>query len=131
MDFRHQITAKAGLADVDVDALVLVIGERQDPALARPLAALIENAVSDGDLVLKKGKVLYAYQPAGIAARRVAIVVAGDETAKSFKAAVGAGLGALKSSGAKTVGIAALHGPLDAALAEAAVVVAGDASYLY
>jgi leucyl aminopeptidase len=75
--------------------------------------------------------VLYAYQPAGIAARRLAIVVAGDDSAKSFKAAVGAGLGALKSSGAKTVGIAALDGGIGAAHAEAAVIAAADASYVY
>ncbi len=130
MDFRHQTAAAAGLADVDVDALVLVIGEHPDPALARPLAGLVEKAVSDGDLVLKKGKALYAYQPAGVAARRVAIVVAGDDSAKSFKAALAAGLGALKSSGAKTLGIAA-SGGVSAAHAEAAVVAVADATYVY
>src|SRR5689334_22000665 len=130
MDFRHQTAAAAGLADVDVDALVLVIGEHPDPALAKPLAGLVEKAVSDGDLVLKKGKALYAYQPAGVTARRVAIVVAGDDSAKSFKAAVAAGLGALKSSGAKTLGIAA-SGGVSAAHAEAAVVAVADATYVY
>jgi hypothetical protein len=30
MDFRPQAAVPAGLADVDVDALVLVIGERPD-----------------------------------------------------------------------------------------------------
>ena len=67
MDFRLQTAAPAGLADVDVDALVLVIGERPDRALAKPLAGLVEKAVSEGDLVLKKGKALYLYQPAGVA----------------------------------------------------------------
>jgi len=130
MDFRHQAAAPAGLADVDVDALVLVIGERADPALAAPLAGLVDKAVSEGDLVLKKGKALYAYQPAGVGARRVAVVVAGDDSAKSFKAALAAGLGALKSSGAKTLGIAAA-GAVTAAHAEAAVVAVADASYVY
>src|SRR5947209_20526651 len=109
MDFRHQVTANAGLAGLDVDALVLVVGERSDPALAAPLATLIDNAVSAGDLQLKKGKTLYAYQPAGVAARRLAVVVAGDETIKSFKAAVASGLAALKSSGAKTVAISSAN----------------------
>jgi len=130
MDFRHQTAAPAGLADVDVDALVLVIGERADPALAAPLAGLVDKAVSEGDLVLKKGKALYAYRPAGVGARRVAVVVAGDDSAKSFKAALAAGLGALKSSGAKTLGIAAA-GAVTAAHAEAAVVAVADASYVY
>ena len=85
MDFRHQVAAPSGLAAIDVDALVVVIGERPDPALAAPLAAFVDKAVSDGDLLLKKGKALYAYQPAGVAARRVAVVVAGDDTPKAFK----------------------------------------------
>jgi leucyl aminopeptidase len=130
MDFRHQVAASSGLADIDVDALVVVIGEHHRPALAPPLASLIDKAVSDGDLVPKKGKVLYAYQPPGVAARRVAVVVAGDATPKAFKAAVATGLGALKSSGAKTVGIAAPAG-IGGAHAEAAVVAAADASYVY
>ena len=40
MDFKHQITASAGLAETDVDALVLVIADRPDPGLAAPLATL-------------------------------------------------------------------------------------------
>ena len=131
MDFKHQIAALAGLAGTDVDALVLVLADRPDPSLAAPLATLIANAVSEGDLVLKKGKLLYLYQPAGIAARRVVVSVAGDASAKSFKAAVSNGLGALKSSGAKTVGIAAAGIALSAAHAEAAVVAAADVSSLY
>jgi len=131
MDFKHQIAAPAALADSDVDALVVVIGDRQDASLAAPLATLIGNAISAGDLVLKKGKSLYLYQPAGVAARRLAVAVAGDSSAKAFKAAVALGLGLLKSSGAKTVGIAAPAIAIGAAHAEAAVVAAADASYVY
>jgi leucyl aminopeptidase len=132
MDFRPQTVAPSGLADIDVDALVLVIGERPDRALAAPLANLVDKAVSDGDLALKKGKQLYAYQPAGIAARRVVIAVAGDETPRSFRAALAGGLAALRSSGAKTVGIAALNGAgVGAAHAEAAVLAVADATYVY
>ena len=131
MDFKHQITASAGLADTDVDALVLVIADRPDPGLAAPLAALIANAVSEGDLLLKKGKLLYLHQPAGVTPRRVVVSVAGDASPKSFKAAVASGLGALKSSAAKTVGIAAPGIALTAGHAEAAVVAAADVTYLY
>jgi hypothetical protein len=131
MDFKHQIAAPAALADLEVDALVVVIGDRQDASLAAPLATLIGNAISAGDLVLKKGKSLYLYQPAGVAARRLAVAVAGDSTAKSFKAAVALGLGLLKSSGAKTVAIAAPAIAIGAAHAEAAVVAAADACYVY
>ena len=131
MDFKHQIAAPAALADSDVDALVVVIGDRQDASLAAPLATLIGNAISAGDLVLKKGKSLYLHQPAGVAARRLAVAVAGDSSAKSFKAAVALGLGLLKSSGAKTVGIAAPAIAIGAGHAEAAVVAAADACYVY
>jgi hypothetical protein len=82
MDFKHQITASAGLAGTDVDALVLVLADRVDPGLATPLATLIANAVSEGDLVLKKGKLLYLYQPAGVTPRRVVVSVAGDASPK-------------------------------------------------
>ena len=131
MDFEHQITALAGLAGTDVDALVLVLSDRPDPELAAPLATLVANTVSEGDLVLKKGKLLYLHQPAGVTPRRVVLSVAGDASPKSFKAAVASGVGALKSSGAKTVGIAAPGITLGAAHAEAAVVAAADSSYLY
>ena len=62
MDFRHQTAPPAGLADIDVDALVLVTGSVVDPALSPVLAALITEAVGEGELVLKKGKSLYAYR---------------------------------------------------------------------
>ena len=131
MDFKHQITASAGLAETDVDALILVITDHPDPGLAAPLAALIANAVSEGDLLLKKGKLLYLYQPAGVTPRRVVVSVAGDASPKSFKAAVAGGLGALKSSAARTVGIASPGIALTAGHAEAAVVAAADVTYLY
>jgi leucyl aminopeptidase len=132
MDFRHQIAAPSGLADLEVDALVLVVGDRTNPALSPALATLIAGAVGAGDLVLKKGKSLYLYQPPGVVAKRVAIAAVGDDSVKSFKAAVALGLGVLKASGAKTIGIASATGRgLGEAHAEAAVIAAADVAYLY
>jgi leucyl aminopeptidase len=131
MDFGHQITGLAGLADSDVDALVLVIGEQPEAALAAPLATLIAQAVSEGDLQLKKGKVLYLHRPDGVAARRVVLAACGDASLKSFKTAVALGLGALKQGGAKTVAIAAPGTTLGAGHAEAAAIAAADACYAY
>ncbi|MEO7055758.1 MAG: leucyl aminopeptidase [Caldimonas sp.] len=132
MDFRHQIAAPANLAGIDVDALVLVVGTAADPALAAPLARLVSGAVDDGDLLLKKGKLLYVYKPAGIAARRVVVAVAADATVKAFKASVASALGSLKSSGAKTVGVAVANGAvIGAGHAEALAIAAADAVYLY
>ncbi|HEX2541485.1 MAG TPA: leucyl aminopeptidase [Caldimonas sp.] len=132
MDFRHQIAASAGLAGIDVDALVLVVAGAVDPTLSPPLADLVSNAVAEGDLVLKKGRSLFLYRPAGVTARRVVIAVAGDAGAKAFRSALAEGLAALKSSGAQTLGIA--MGSADAlteAHAEAAVLATADATYLY
>ena len=132
MDVRHQISAPSGLAGIDVDALVLVVADAVDPALAEPLAELIASALSEGDLALKKGRSLFLYRPEGIVARRLVITVAGDASAKGFKAALADGLAALKSSGARTLGIAmASAAAMTDAHAEAAVLAAADATYLY
>ncbi|MEO6363580.1 MAG: hypothetical protein ABIO71_10155, partial [Caldimonas sp.] len=76
MDFRHLIAAPAALAAIDVDALILVLSSEVDPSLAPALAGLIDGAIAEGELTLKKGKSLYCYRPAGVAARRVAVVFA-------------------------------------------------------
>ncbi len=133
MDFGHRVTAPASLASVEVDGLVLiVVGDAVDPALAAPIAALIADAVAHGDLVLKKGKTLYAHRPAGVAAKRIAVCVAADASAKAFKAAVAHALAALKSSGAASVAIAwASAGDWTDVHAEAAVTAIADATYLY
>jgi len=132
MDFRHHVAAPSDLAGLEVDALVLVAGDGIDPTLAAPIASLVERAIADGDLTLKKGKMLYLHRPPGVVASRVVVSVAADASAKAFKAAVAQGLAALKSSGAKTVGIAAANGAvLGEAHAEAAIVAAADVSYLY
>ena len=133
MDFGHRVTAPANLASVEVDGLVLiVVGDAVDPALAAPIAALIADAVAHGDLVLKKGKTLYAHRPAGVAAKRIAVCVAADASAKAFKAAVAHALAALKSSGAASVAIAwASAGDWTDVHAEAAVTAIADATYLY
>src|SRR5262245_54251948 len=88
MDFRHQATTLEGLAGAAVDALLLVmVGEALDPALAPALAKVVQDAVDQGDLVLKKGKTLYLHRPAGARAARVAVAVAADATPKAVKAA--------------------------------------------
>jgi leucyl aminopeptidase len=133
MDFGHRITASASLASVEVDGLILIIaGDSVDAAIDAPIAALIADAVAHGDLALKKGKTLYMHRPAGIAARRVAVSVAADASAKAFKSAVAHALAALKASGASTVAIAwASAGEWTDAHAEAAVTAMADATYLY
>jgi len=133
MDVRHQIAGPAALAAAKVDGLVLVIaGESADAALAPPLSSLLADAVADGDLVLKKGKTLFLHRPAGVEARRLVFSVAADDSDKAFRAALLAGLHAMKSSGARTIGIAlASAGLLGESRAEATALAVAEATYLY
>ena len=133
MDFRHQVAAPATLSAVALDALALVvIGEAVDPALDPALAALLADAVAHGDLQLKKGKSLYLHRPAGVRAARVAFAIAENATPKAVKAAAGQALALLKGRGARTLGVGiAGSAALEAAHAEALVLAASDAVYLY
>lgn len=133
MDFRHLAASPASLADIGADALLLVVhGSAVDGSLAPAISSLISEAVDAGDLQLKAGRSLYLHRPAGVKAARLLVVGAAAASVKSFKAAVAAGLGQLKGSGAKHVAVAvadassltALHG-------EALATAAADATYLY
>jgi leucyl aminopeptidase len=132
MDFRHQVTGRAALAGVQVDALLVVlVGETLDPALDPAVARLVQDAVDQGDLALKKGKALYLHRPAGLKAARFAVAIAADASPKAVKAAAAQALGLVKHGGARAIGIAVVGAPLDAAQAEALVTAASDAAYLY
>ena len=133
MDFGHRVAPAQGLAKLEVDALVLVVAAGPlDKGLGTPLADLLADAVATGDLTLKKGKSLYLHRPAGFAAQRVVVSVAADGTAKSFKAAVTQGFGALKGGGAKRLAVAwAGSAAISDAHAEAAVLALADTTYLY
>ena len=133
MDFRHQISLPGALADLACDALVLVVAaDAVDAALDARLAAALSDAVSGGDLAMKKGKALYLHRPAGVRAARLVFAVAGGASAKAFKAAVVQGLAHLKGLGAKHVAVGlAGDGALSAAHAEALVAAAAEATYVY
>ena len=133
MDFRHQVAAPGALSEVGLDALALiVIGESLDPALDPTLTALLGDAIDHGDLQLKKGKSLYLHRPSGMRARRIAFAVSENATSKALKAAAAQALGLLKARGARTLGIGvAGAASLDANQAEALVLAASEAAYLY
>ena len=89
MDFRNQVLSAAGVAKADADALlVVVIGSKVPPGLPRPLAAALEVAVRQGDLVLKPGRTLYAGKLAGVKAPRVMFAAAADASPRAVKAAL-------------------------------------------
>ncbi len=134
MDFEFKALAKDGLAAVSADALLIVIGGAAVPrALDKPLATLLDDAVTQGDFEFKANRCLYIHRPAGVAAKRLLFVAAGDASAKAFKAALVAGLAALKTAGIADVSVARVgfDAALDEAHARALVQAAGDALYVY
>ncbi len=141
MDFKTQTsTASAaanGLAALATDALLVVVigngAQTTVPADLDPaLAELLRAAVKDGDFEFKAGPVLYAHRVEGVKAHRVAFVCAADVSAKAFRKALAAGLGLLKSGGAKNLAVA-VAGAADPTEAQAETVAAAahDAVYLY
>jgi len=133
MDFRTLTPGAGGLAAVNADALlVVVVGDAVPASLDQPLAAALKEAVSQEDLALKGGRSLYLHRVQGVKAPRVVVAVAGDGSAKAFRAAVAAGVGAVKGLGAKHVAVAAAGGEaLQDGHAEALVAAVNDATYLY
>jgi leucyl aminopeptidase len=133
MDFKTLIAPKDGLCGVAADALLLVLGGDTLPADLDPaLASVVKAAVDSGDLTLKPGQALYLHQVAGVKAARVALACCGTASDAAWRKALAAGLGLLKSGGAKHVAVAtAGTGAIGDAHAEALATVASELTYLY
>jgi len=133
MDFKIQIAPAAGLSTMAFDALlVVVVGPAVPTSLDKLLAALLSDALKRGDFEFKASRCLYLHRPAGVKAARLAFVAATDGSAKAFKAAVATGLGQLKALGVTELAVARAGGEaLTAAHAEALVIAASDAVYVY
>ena len=132
MDFSHKTASPSTYAAITADALLMVVSvEGAGPELDPRLLAMFNDAVSQGDLQLKAGKVLYLHRPAGLAVPRLVYSVAGASNAKAFRAALVAGLAALKGCGARHLAVGVGNGELTAAMAEALVGAVADATYLY
>jgi leucyl aminopeptidase len=133
MDFNTHITPAGGLSTLACDALLVVVAGTMVPAgLDKSLAALLDDAVKQGDFEFKAGRCLYLHRPAGLKAARLAYVAAADGSAKALKAAIAAGLSPLKALGVAEVAVASVGGEaLTAAHAQALVAAVGDAVYVY
>jgi leucyl aminopeptidase len=134
MDFEFKPLGAGGLVAVAADALLVVVGGTAVPSsLDKPLSALLADAVAHGDFEFKAGRTLYVHRPAGVAAQRLAFVAAPDASAKAFKSAVAAGLGALKALGVTQLAVAraGFDAALDEWAARALTAAVGDAVYLY
>ncbi len=133
MDFRHLIAPAGGLSGVATDALLVVLqGDKLDPALDPAVAAAVKDAQALGDFELKAGRVWSTTRPAGLKAARLTIVQAANAGLKALRNAVAAGFGQLKSGGAKQV-VVALARPdaVTEQLAQLIAATAADAVYLY
>ncbi|MCR5867514.1 leucyl aminopeptidase [Aquincola sp. J276] len=132
MDFRSLSIGPSGLGSLAADALlVVVVGEAVPATLDTPVAALLNDAIAQGDFALKAGRSLYLHRPAGLKVPRLAFAAAPASTVKAFKAAVAAGVATLKALGAKHLAVACAGAPLTPAHADALVGAIGDAVYLY
>jgi leucyl aminopeptidase len=133
MDFQFQVSPAQGLSSVVADALLVVVTGSSAPAgLDKAVATLLADAVAQGDFEFKPGRVLYVHRPAGMKAARLALVGAANGSPKAFKAAVAAGLGALKALGVATLAVARPGTDvLGDGHAEALVTAVADAVYVY
>ena len=133
MDFTTQPTPAAGLAAVAADALlVVVVGTSVPSSLDKPLAALLGDAVAQGDFEFKANRCLYVHRPAGLQAQRLAWVCAPNDSAKAFKSALAAGLAAVKALGVSSLAVARAGAEaLTDAHAEALTTAVADAVYVY
>ncbi|WP_119354783.1 leucyl aminopeptidase [Azohydromonas sediminis] len=135
MDLRTQTLPAAGVAGVAADALlVVVVGTAAPRGLDAALAPLLADALEHGDFEFKPARVLYLHRPAGFKAARVALAAATEPTPKAFKAAVAAGLAALKAPGVKRLAVAVAADDTDAIddrHAEALAVAVAEAVYVY
>lgn len=132
MDFRHQSASLDALAAVACDALLVVVaGDKVDASLDAVLKKLVDDALAHGDFELKRGKTVYLHRPQGVKAARVVFAACGAPTAKSIKAALAAGVGAIKGGGAKHLAVALVGAETNAAHAEALVAAVSDATYVY
>ena len=69
MDVRHQILSLTALSSLNADALLLVVaGDSLDTKLDPKLAAPIDDALAQGDFVLKAGRTLYFHRQPGVRA---------------------------------------------------------------
>lgn len=133
MDFRFLSLPAAGLADIAADALVVVVaGDVKKQRLDGALAALLKEAVAQGDFESKPGRVLCLHRPQGVRAPRLVFAAAADASPKAFRKAAADAVNALKSGGTRHAAFAAATPEgLTPGHAEALVTAVSEALYVY
>lgn len=117
-----------------LDALIVLVADglaTNAAGAGSALAKLIAQARSLGDFETGIGKTLVAYRSDGVKAARVVLVGAGDASAGSVRRAVAAGMGLLKASKVKKVGVVLSLLPQASGQVRAAVMASADALYTF
>ncbi len=133
MDFEVVQAAPGNWCEAVCDALLVVVDEHTAPeALGQVLGGALKQALADGDFAFKAGRTLYLHHPGGVKAARVVFAAAASAAPKALRAAVLAGVGAVKGGGTRDLLVAAALGePFGAAHAQAVVAAVHDAVYVY
>ena len=132
MDHRFVPAQGSAISGVNADALIVVLTADLavcgDPAVD----AAVDEAVRQGDLALKAGRVASLHRVLGKGKPRLIVSVASGATPKAFKTAVGKALALVKDTQAAHVAVAAGQGwDLAPAHASALVQAADEATYVY
>ncbi|MBN8510629.1 MAG: leucyl aminopeptidase [Burkholderiales bacterium] len=133
MDFEVVRAGPKQWRETACDALLIVVDEHADgEVLGKELGAIWKQALDDGDLALEAGRTLYLHRPAGVKAARVVFAAAASATPKAFRAAVAAGLAAIKGGGTGELLVGSLlKGALGVGHAQALVAAVAEAVYVY
>jgi leucyl aminopeptidase len=138
MDVKHQIAPLATLGSLKTEALLLVLsGDDFAQGLDPALGALAKGLVQSGDFEVKPGRSLVLHRPTGVAAARLVFVAAASSgTPKALRAAVVAGLKALKPLGARLAHVAVSAGSrktgaLEGSVGQALATAAAEVAYTY
>jgi leucyl aminopeptidase len=110
MDAQTLLASADQLQDQVADALILVLpAQREACAAGDAWQGLLDDALAQGDLELKAGRVLYLHRPAGMKVARLVLAVTSDAASVSVRQmerAVVAAMGALKQGGARSLLVA-------------------------
>ena len=132
MNFQALAAPAEGLGALAADTLLIVLPAASEAAVGdAAIDAALQAALKSGDFERKAGRSLYLHGLAGVKAQRVLLCGARDASAKSFKAAVLAGLAALKGRPVKHLAVALAGAAADSAVAETLPLAIEQTYYLY
>lgn len=133
MDFEFRAGASSRWAEVEADTLVVPLSDPIQPkTLPAWVEALVETAMSAGDLEPKPGSVFVFLAPAGGRVRRLVLAGASSRTPQHLRSAIESAMGRLRSARAGSLVVALSHwGAVTPAHVQAVVSAVSVACYQY